>query len=117
MKTLASADIIVGGPPCTDFSIAGNMTLGHRANLCLKYAKLICTCKPRYFVLENVVQFRTVGKPLYAVIMKLLRKAGYAVDELVLDASDYGAATVRKRLFLVGVLGGTGGYFTRRVDG
>ena len=47
-------DMIIGGPPCQDFSIAGKREQGERANLTRQYAKIVSAIKPRVFVMENV---------------------------------------------------------------
>ena len=47
-------DIIIGGPPCQDFSGAGNRVEGDRADLTVSYAKIIKAISPKYFVMENV---------------------------------------------------------------
>ena len=47
-------DVIIGGPPCQDFSIAGNRSMGKRANLTIRYAEIISEVKPEWFVMENV---------------------------------------------------------------
>ena len=46
-----SPDIIIGGPPCQDFSIAGQRNLGERANLTIRYAQIIAQVKPKWFVI------------------------------------------------------------------
>ena len=53
-------DIIVGGPPCQDYSHAGKRdeTRG-RADLTVSYAKIISNIKPEWFVMENVDQITT----------------------------------------------------------
>lgn len=47
-------NIIIGGPPCQDFSIAGARNRGERANLTIRYAEIIKQIKPEWFVMENV---------------------------------------------------------------
>ena len=51
-------DMIVGGPPCQDFSSAGkrNENLG-RGDLTIIFAEIITTLKPQFFIMENVARF------------------------------------------------------------
>lgn len=55
---MISADkpnLIIGGPPCQDFSISGKREFeGKRANLTTRYAEIIVSLKPEWFVMENV---------------------------------------------------------------
>ena len=52
-------DLIVGGPPCQDFSIAGHKdeSLG-RAILSVFYSRIVSSIRPKYFVMENVANIR-----------------------------------------------------------
>ena len=47
-------EVIIGGPPCQDFSSAGFRQEGDRANLTISFAKIVKSIKPKYFVMENV---------------------------------------------------------------
>lgn len=98
-------DIIIGGPPCQDFSSAGHRdeNLG-RANLTLSYADIITKVRPRFFVMENVPTIRRSEK--LGIIKEQFRKSGYGLNEIVLDASLCGVPQKRKRFFLIGHLGG-----------
>jgi len=94
-------EIIIGGPPCQDFSSAGKRdeTLG-RADLTLSYAKIIQTCKPKWFVMENVE--RITKSHILKDAIQIFKKAGYGISIEVLDASYCGVPQARKRFFLVG---------------
>ena len=78
-------DIIIGGPPCQDFSHAGKRIEADRASLTDSYAKIICAIKPRAFVMENVDRARKSNA--YAMAREEFKKAGYGLTEIVLDAS------------------------------
>lgn len=97
-------DIIIGGPPCQDFSSAGHRdeTLG-RAVLSKTYTDIVSTARPRYFVMENVPRIRL--SETYQYVRKGLKNAGYGLTEMILDASYCGVPQKRKRLFLIGCLG------------
>ena len=101
-------DIIIGGPPCQDFSTAGNRCEGYRANLTLSFAHIVAAVKPHFFVMENVVN---VSKSeTYNQAVKLFRKAGYGITEKTLDASYCGVPQKRKRFFCIGELNGNDGF-------
>ncbi|WP_328701217.1 DNA cytosine methyltransferase [Cylindrospermopsis curvispora] len=93
--------MIIGGPPCQDFSSAGKRdeTLG-RANLTISYAKIVVDTKPEWFVMENVE--RIVKSPILKEAILLFKQAGYGISYQVLDASFCGVPQSRKRFFLVG---------------
>ncbi|WP_338137945.1 DNA cytosine methyltransferase [Cylindrospermopsis raciborskii] len=93
--------MIIGGPPCQDFSSAGKRdeTLG-RANLTISYAKIVVDTKPEWFVMENVE--RIVKSPILKEAILLFKEAGYGISYQVLDASFCGVPQSRKRFFLVG---------------
>lgn len=103
-----SFDMIVGGPPCQDFSSAGKRDgNGSRANLTRCYAKIVCALRPRYFLMENVDLARR-----YVAFHEAIadfREAGYGLSECVLDASFCGVPQKRKRTIVVGILGGKDG--------
>ncbi|MBI2448149.1 DNA cytosine methyltransferase [Candidatus Microgenomates bacterium] len=96
-------DMIVGGPPCQDYSHAGKRdeTRG-RADLTVSYAKIISNIKPEWFVMENVDQI-TKSKKLTEA-KEIFKKAGYGLTQIILDASFCGVPQKRKRFFLIGKL-------------
>jgi DNA (cytosine-5)-methyltransferase 1 len=96
-------DIIIGGPPCQDFSNAGprDESLG-RASLTLSYADIVTRSKPSFFVMENVC--RVTNTEAYKKITEQFRNVGYKLSCHKLDASHCGVPQARKRLFLVGHL-------------
>ena len=105
-KSLASLkayqfDMIIGGPPCQDFSHAGkrNEDLG-RADLTICFAKIVSHIKPKWFVMENVD--RAVKSQRYGQACEILSKADYTLTQRVIDASLCGVPQSRKRLFLIG---------------
>lgn len=93
-------DIIIGGPPCQDFSGAGKRIEGDRANLTVAYAKIISKILPQYFVMENVE--RAYNSQAYKKARKIFKEAGYGLTEKVLDASFCGVPQKRKRFFCIG---------------
>ena len=96
-------DIIIGGPPCQDFSIAGKRNFdGKRANLTLSYAQIIETVRPTWFVMENVYNIQK--SPIFSQAINIFKSAGYGVNIHVFDASLMGVPQARKRCFVIGKL-------------
>jgi DNA (cytosine-5)-methyltransferase 1 len=96
-------DMIIGGPPCQDFSSAGKRNEGTgRANLTIIFARIVRSVLPMWFVYENVD--RAIKSKAYLQAKTILKEAGYALTEKVLDASLCRVPQFRKRLFLIGEL-------------
>ena len=101
-------DVIMGGPPCQDYSIAGKRELGKRANLTIRFGEIVIAAKPMWVVFENVYnieRFSTV-----TVLKQMLKEAGYGITTRVLDASRCGVPQKRQRFFLIGKLGADDGF-------
>ncbi len=98
-------DIIIGGPPCQDFSSAGHRdeSLG-RAQLTSSFTEIIAELKPKYFLMENVPRIQKSS--VFPKVLKEFRELGYGLTYTVLDASRCGAPQARKRFVLIGELGG-----------
>ncbi len=98
-------DIIMGGPPCQDFSSAGKRdeSLG-RADLTIVYSQIVEKVSPKYFLMENVD--RAYKSRVYAISKDILKKADYGLTDIILDASFCGVPQRRRRLFLFGELNG-----------
>lgn len=110
--------LFVGGPPCQPFSIASNQRFAKwgenfkrtgfahekNGNLLFDFVRLIVKFKPRAFIVENVPGLRDLdGGEQLSEAVKMLESAGYKVEEpFVLDASHFGIAQQRQRLFVVG---------------
>lgn len=110
-KTIAklAPDIIIGGPPCQDFSSAGKRDEdGGRGDLTVNYAEIISKVRPRWFLMENVARIVKTQKLVKA--KEIFKKAGYGVCQYVLDASLCGVPQKRKRFFLIGTLGAEDGF-------
>lgn len=107
-------DVIIGGPPCQDFSQAGNRSEdGGRAVLTVRYGEIISACRPGVIVMENVPRVR--NSRAMASIRSMLKEAGYGLTGLVLDASLCGVPQARKRFILVGCLGAQDGFLEDRL--
>ncbi|PCJ63806.1 MAG: DNA (cytosine-5-)-methyltransferase [Candidatus Hydrogenedentota bacterium] len=100
-----SPNIIIGGPPCQDFSSAGKRdeNLG-RATLTIHYAEIIRQIRPEYFVMENVQRAR--NSTSVSIAKDILRKSGYGITQVVLNACLCGVPQKRNRYFMIGELNG-----------
>lgn len=102
-------DVVVGGPPCQDFSSAGKRDeTGGRASLTINYANVISNYRPRFFVMENVG--RAANSKAYKVALDVFKRANYGLTIRLLNAAHCGAPQTRKRLFVIGQLGGRDGF-------
>lgn len=96
-------DMIIGGPPCQDFSIAGNRNdNGKRANLTIRFAELVIKYKPKWFVMENV--YNITRSKILPEAISILKEGGYGLTYEVLNASFLGVPQARKRFFMIGKL-------------
>ncbi len=96
--------IIIGGPPCQDFSSAGkrDTSLG-RADLTRSFQEIICAVSPDWFVMENV-DLITKTQLLQEVIAEF-KKENYGLTACILDASFCGVPQKRNRFFMIGKKG------------
>ncbi|WP_395141204.1 DNA cytosine methyltransferase [Armatimonas sp.] len=97
-------DMIMGGPPCQDFSSAGkrDVSLG-RADLTCKFADIVTSVRPEWFLMENVEQIKK-SDILKEVVQKFIEN-GYGLTSVILDASYCNVPQARTRFFLIGHLG------------
>lgn len=94
-----ASPMIVGGPPCQDFSSAGKRNEGARANLTETFASVVAELRPPVMVMENVA--RAASSDAFGRAVATLEHAGYEVRWAVLDASRCGVPQARKRLFTI----------------
>lgn len=94
-------DMIIGGPPCQDFSSAGKRNENNgRGDLTINFAEIVCNIKPTWFVMENVSRIIKTNKLIEA--KQIFKQAGYGLTQQILDASFCGVPQKRKRFFLIG---------------
>lgn len=109
-------DIVIGGPPCQAYSLAGRIRDPHgmrddyRNYLFESYIRILAHFKPAFFVFENVVGMLSAapdGIPIVDKIRKAFDEAGYCVigdfKRAVYDVADYGIPQHRKRVIILGV--------------
>lgn len=103
-------DLLTGGFPCQDLSIAGgrNGLAGKQSGLWFEMARIIEMVKPKWVIIENVPGLLSSrnGRDM-AEILKTLSEIGYCVAWRVLDARYFGVAQRRKRVWIVGSFGNT----------
>lgn len=105
----ASIDVLVGGTPCQSFSVAG-LRKGlddPRGNLMLTYGSIAQRYRPEWLVWENVPGvLSSNGGRDFGAFLGMLEELGYGFAYRVLDAQFCGVPQRRRRVFVVGCLGG-----------
>ena len=105
---LTDISLVIGGPPCQGFSVAGKMDANDkRSQLIWSYLSVLEMLKPRAFVMENVKALGTLQKwegTRYRLI-RSMREIGYSVNFIVLNAKDFDVPQARERIFIVGFRG------------
>jgi len=107
-----SVDLVCGGFPCQDLSVAGKRRGldGERSGLWFEFARIIDEAQPQWVVIENVPGlFSSDGGRDFAVIIQWLANRGYGVGWRVLDSQGFGLAQRRKRVFIVASFGNPSG--------
>jgi DNA (cytosine-5)-methyltransferase 1 len=100
-------DIIIGGPPCQGFSMAGRRDPGDSRNILIEnYLNLVSKINPKLFVIENVrglLSMKTKkGEFVIENVITLAEKKGYFITIYPLNAANFGVPQNRKRVFLIG---------------
>jgi DNA (cytosine-5)-methyltransferase 1 len=106
----ASADILVGGPPCQAFSQVRNHTRiidDPRNSLYREFVRTVAAAKPSAFLMENVPGMAQMGVK-EQVVTDLSLDGEYEVRAQLVDAVDFGVPQTRKRLLFFGVRSGMG---------
>jgi len=107
---IPDVDVIIGGPPCQGFSIAGKRIIDDERNRLYKsFVDFVKYYKPKAFLMENVPNIISMGKGMIKdAIVQDFKKLGYSVVYKVLLSSHYGVPQNRRRAFFIGTL--EGGY-------
>lgn len=111
--TIPNADVLVGGFPCQDYSVATTLKnsrglIGKKGVLWWSIHRILSEKQqpPKYLFLENVD--RLLKSPSnqrgrdFAIMLKSLDALGYAVEWRVINAADYGMPQRRRRIFFLG---------------
>jgi len=112
-KDIPDCDVLVGGFPCQDYSVATSLKNskgleGKKGVLWWSIERIIREKKkkPKYLILENVD--RLLKSPSnqrgrdFAIMLTYLNKLGYIVEWRVINAAEYGSAQRRRRVFIIG---------------
>ena len=104
---IKNVDIVIGGPPCQGFSIAGKRVIDDERNKLYKsFVKFVKYYQPKAFLMENVPNIVSIGNGVVRnAIIQDFEKLGYKVVYKILLASDYGVPQNRKRAFFIGIKG------------
>lgn len=100
----ARVDLVCGGFPCQDLSVAGKRAGldGARSGLWFEFQRIVSEVRPKYVLVENVPGLLSSnGGRDFAVILDGLGELGYAVSWTVLDSQHFGVAQRRRRVFIV----------------
>lgn len=105
---ISKVDVIIGGPPCQGFSVAGKRVIEDKRNSLYKaFVGFVDCFRPNAFVMENVPNILSIGEGVVRKsIINDFEKLGYKVKVQVLIASNYGVPQNRKRAIFVGMANG-----------
>ena len=105
---LGQVDVVIGGPPCQGFSIAGKRNPEDERNRLYEgFVEAIKAIQPAAFVMENVPSISSpTNLDLFESIISDFEKLGYTTASKVLLASNFGVPQNRRRMFIVGIKGG-----------
>lgn len=98
-------DILIGGSPCQDFSLAGLRAgiAGERGQLLYEYLRVLKEARPKYFIFENVKGLLSINKgKTFNTLLEYVKELGYFLTYQILNTKDYGIPQNRERLYLVG---------------
>lgn len=108
---LEPVDLVCGGFPCQDLSVAGRRAglAGERSGLFHEFMRIVAELAPRWVLLENVPGLLSSngGRDMGTVLWHL-SELGYGWAYRVLDAQYFGVAQRRRRVFIVGHVGNSG---------
>jgi len=110
-EDLPDVDIITGGSPCQDLSVAGKGAglNGARSGLFFCFINLIKEKQPMYFVWENVKGALSSSRGWdFARVQIEMEQAGYDVWWQLINAKDFGVPQNRERIFAIGIRKGSG---------
>ena len=105
---LEEVDLICGGFPCQDLSVAGHRRGldGSKSGLWYEFYRILKECRPKYCLVENVRGLFSSNKGRdMEVLVRGLEELGYQWQYRILDSQYFGVPQRRRRVFIVGYLG------------
>lgn len=105
-EKITEADVILGGFPCQDFSVAGKRRglEAKRGRLYLSMVDAVNAKKPLAFIAENVSGLLNIGKgEVIDIIQKDFSKVGYNVSINLFNSADFGVPQKRLRVIICGI--------------
>jgi DNA (cytosine-5)-methyltransferase 1 len=99
-------DVIIGGPPCQPFSVAGKQaaTSDPLGRLYSDFVRQVAELQPKVVVMENVYGMAQVkSADMLSLVYESFETIGYHVTHRELLAADYGTPQLRRRLFFIAV--------------
>lgn len=116
INNVGGIDVIIGGPPCQAYSIAGRvrdengMKDDYRNYLFESYISVLERYKPKAFIFENVpgiLSAKPGDRPIIEIIKECFDRAGYCLlsdlKEAIIDFTEFGVPQNRKRIIIFGV--------------
>lgn len=108
-QAIPKADLLVGGFPCQDYSVAKSLgsakgIQGKKGVLWWEILEIVSTCKPKVILLENVD--RLLSSPSgqkgrdFAIMLRTLADHGYFIEWRIINSADYGFPQRRRRVFV-----------------
>jgi len=105
LPSAEDTDLVIGGPPCQGFSVAGKMDpKDPRSQHVWTFTNVVEKLQPKAFVMENVKALGQLKKwePLRRELLNRFRDLGYAVNYIVLNATEFDVPQARERVFFIG---------------
>lgn len=102
-------DVVIGGPPCQGFSLAGNNARkfidDDRNTLFREFIRMVSIIKPKIFIMENVSAMarHNKGKTIEEILLEF-KEIGYNTQFKIINTVNYGIPQERRRIFIVGTL-------------
>ena len=103
-RNLEPVELICGGFPCQDLSVAGKRAgfIGERSSLWFEFERIIDEMRPQWAVIENVPGLLSSnGGEDAEVLLSSLNNMGYYIDINILDTQNFNVPQRRRRVFIV----------------